>query len=151
MTYLLLCVQYWSPDDGQRNCLKHVGSYSKNKFEKLVHLVGFIIRILNFLLCCPLGVRIFGQIVQWNWNMPCHSGTGTCPVIRGWILLCNICSNFVLFTILFFKFCCMLTETIPVFLSFVLCCTMSSQVTCTVTYLLWHFPPFLAHWSSNRM
>jgi len=30
---------------GQRNCPKHVEFYSKNKFEKLVHLVGFIIRI----------------------------------------------------------------------------------------------------------
>ena len=29
----------------QRNCPKHVEFYSKNKFEKLVHLVGFIIRI----------------------------------------------------------------------------------------------------------
>ena len=27
------------------NCLKHVVFYSKNKFEILVHLVGFIIRI----------------------------------------------------------------------------------------------------------
>ena len=34
-----------TPDDGQRNCLKHVEFHSKNKFEKLVHLVGFIIRI----------------------------------------------------------------------------------------------------------
>ena len=33
------------PDDGQRNCQKNVEFYSKNKFEKLVHLVGFIIRI----------------------------------------------------------------------------------------------------------
>jgi hypothetical protein len=38
----LLCVQWKIPDDGQRNCAKHVESYSKNKFEKLVHLVGFI-------------------------------------------------------------------------------------------------------------
>jgi len=30
-------------DDGQRNCPKHVEFYSKNKFEKLVYLVGFII------------------------------------------------------------------------------------------------------------
>jgi len=30
--------------DGQRNCLKHVEFCSKNKFEKLVHLVYFIIR-----------------------------------------------------------------------------------------------------------
>ena len=34
-----------TPDDGQRNRPKHVEFYSKNKFEKLVHLVGFIIRM----------------------------------------------------------------------------------------------------------
>ena len=44
--YLLLCVQCWNPDDGQRYCPKHVKFYSKNKFEKLFHLVGFIIRIV---------------------------------------------------------------------------------------------------------
>ena len=33
-----------TPDDGQRNCPKHVEFYSKNKFEKLVRLVGFTIR-----------------------------------------------------------------------------------------------------------
>ena len=38
----LLCLQWKTPDDGQRNCPKHVEFYSKNKFEKLVHLVGFI-------------------------------------------------------------------------------------------------------------
>ena len=43
--YVLLCVQWKIPDDGQRNCPKHVDFYSKNKFEKLVPLVGFIIRI----------------------------------------------------------------------------------------------------------
>jgi hypothetical protein len=41
----LLCVQWKTADDGQRNCPKHVEFYSKNKFEKLVHLVGFIVRI----------------------------------------------------------------------------------------------------------
>jgi hypothetical protein len=30
-----------TPDDGQRNCPKYVVSF-QNKFEKLVHLVGFI-------------------------------------------------------------------------------------------------------------
>jgi len=40
----LLCVQWKTPDDGQRSCPKHVEFNSKNKFEKLVHLVGFIIR-----------------------------------------------------------------------------------------------------------
>jgi len=45
--YPLLCVQCWTPGDGQRYCAKHVEFYSKNKFEKLVGLVGFIIRILH--------------------------------------------------------------------------------------------------------
>ena len=36
-----------TPDDGQRNCPKHVEFCSKNKFEKLVHLVAFIIRIFH--------------------------------------------------------------------------------------------------------
>ena len=42
--YLLLCTvldSWW----WQRYCPKHVKSYSKYKFEKLVLLVGFIIRI----------------------------------------------------------------------------------------------------------
>jgi len=40
----LLCVQCQTPDDGQRNCPKHVEFYYRNKFEKLVRLVGFIVR-----------------------------------------------------------------------------------------------------------
>jgi len=36
-----------TPDDGQRNCPRHVEFYFKNKFEELVHLVGFIIRIYH--------------------------------------------------------------------------------------------------------
>jgi len=44
----LLCVQWNTPDDGQRNCPKYVELYSKNKFEKLVHPVGFIIRRWSF-------------------------------------------------------------------------------------------------------
>ena len=42
-----LYVQWKIPDDGQSNCPKHVEFYSKNKFEKLMHLVGFIIRIYH--------------------------------------------------------------------------------------------------------
>jgi hypothetical protein len=30
-----------TPDDRQRNCPKHVEFHSKNKFEKLAHIVGF--------------------------------------------------------------------------------------------------------------
>ena len=40
----LLCVQWKTPEDGQRKCPKHVEFYSKNIFEKLVHLVGFTTR-----------------------------------------------------------------------------------------------------------
>ena len=43
----LLFVQWKTPDDGQRNCLKHADFYSKNRLEELVHLVGFIIRIYH--------------------------------------------------------------------------------------------------------
>jgi len=30
------------PNDGDMNCPKHVEFHSKNKFEKLVHLLGFM-------------------------------------------------------------------------------------------------------------
>jgi len=43
----LLRVQWKTPDDGQSNCPKHAEFHSKNKCEKLVHLVGFIIRNLT--------------------------------------------------------------------------------------------------------
>ena len=36
-----------TPDDGQSTCPKHVEFYSINKFQKLVHLFGFIIRIYH--------------------------------------------------------------------------------------------------------
>ena len=44
----LLCVQWQTPDNGQKNSLKHVEFYSKNKFQELVQLVGFIIRIFHY-------------------------------------------------------------------------------------------------------
>ena len=40
-----IAVRTVKTDDVQRNCPKHVEFYSKNKFEKLVCLVGFIIGI----------------------------------------------------------------------------------------------------------
>ena len=45
MTYTIAVCTVKIPDDGHRNSLKHVEVYSKNKFEELVHLVGYIIRI----------------------------------------------------------------------------------------------------------
>jgi hypothetical protein len=43
----LSCSQSKTPDDGQRNCPKHVEFCYKNKFGELMHLVGFIIKIYN--------------------------------------------------------------------------------------------------------
>ena len=45
MTYTIAVCTVKAPDDGQRNCPKHVDFNSKNKFEILVHLVGFILRV----------------------------------------------------------------------------------------------------------
>jgi len=72
----LLCVQWKTPDDGHRNCPKHVEFYPKNKFEKLVHLVGFIIWIYHdarspesqipvqsFFAACPAGSTLLITLV----------------------------------------------------------------------------------------
>jgi hypothetical protein len=45
MIYTIAVCIVKTPDDGQKTCPKHVDFYSENKFEKLVQLVGFIIRI----------------------------------------------------------------------------------------------------------
>jgi len=45
MTYTLVCLQWKTPGHEQRNCQKHVEFYSKNKFEKLAHLISFITKI----------------------------------------------------------------------------------------------------------
>jgi len=57
MTHLKVTVL--DSDDGQKTCPKHVEFYSKNKFEKLVHLFGFIIRIrLYITMHGPLYVKL---------------------------------------------------------------------------------------------
>ena len=43
----LLCVQWKTPDDGQRNCPKHVEIYSKNKFEKISAYIWFYYKSLS--------------------------------------------------------------------------------------------------------
>ena len=40
-------MQYLTPVDGQKTPPKRVEFYSKNKFEKLVHLVGFIMTLYH--------------------------------------------------------------------------------------------------------
>ena len=47
---LLLYVQSWTPDGGRKDRPKHIDCYTKiNKFETLVHLVGFTIEITDLL------------------------------------------------------------------------------------------------------
>ena len=80
-----LCVQWKTPDDGQRNCPKHVEFYSKNKFEKLVHLVGFIIRIYQDARS-PERQETWSHIFEKNssikFNENPHSGRWVAPC--GW-------------------------------------------------------------------
>ena len=47
MTYTIAVCTVKTPDDGQRNCPKYAEFYPKNKFEELMHLVGFIIIIYH--------------------------------------------------------------------------------------------------------
>jgi len=74
----LLCVQWKTPDDGQRNCPKHVEFYSKSKFEKLVHLVGFIIRTAVVYVFTHLHV----EIKLYKTNLKCSE----CQILP--LLLC---------------------------------------------------------------
>jgi hypothetical protein len=68
----ILSVQWITPDDGQRNCPKHVEFHFQNKSEKLVHLVGFIIkktvecitRALNKVFSIASGVALHKTAVQ---------------------------------------------------------------------------------------
>ena len=60
--YLLLCIQYQTPDDRQKTCPTRVEFYSKNKFEKLVHLLGFIIRTYHDARSFECQIRIFFSI-----------------------------------------------------------------------------------------
>jgi len=62
ITYTIAVCTVETPDDGQRNCPKHVEFYSKNKFEKLVHLTGFIIKIYHDarLVTCTSDIVVFG-------------------------------------------------------------------------------------------
>jgi len=68
----LLCVQWKTPDDGQRNCPKHVDFYSKNKLEKLMYLVGFIVRIIT--------MRGHLNVSKLVWHIP----IAVCTVKNSW-------------------------------------------------------------------
>ena len=69
----LLCVQWKTPGDGRRNCPKHVDFYSKNKFEKLVHLVGFIIRFSHDARSPERQTLLQIRVFQ-HWNLTSEGG-----------------------------------------------------------------------------
>jgi len=69
---LLLCVQHETPDDGQRNCPKHVVLF-QNKFEKLLHLVGFTTRIYHDAWSSECKIKILASAYKY-WT---HTHTDT--------------------------------------------------------------------------
>jgi len=74
----LLCVQWKTLADGQRNCPKHVEFYCKNKFEKLVHLVSFIIRIYHDARSPERQIRMKTYFEWWLRVATCF-GKRKCP------------------------------------------------------------------------
>ena len=111
----LLCVQWKTSDDGQRNCPKHVEFYSKNKFEKLVHLVWFIIRNKkNIYLSCrelnrnrPVRTMVHWMVQAaffvpewkfgWNYSNITHTSECTFHNAACFLFMLNIaiCNSFI--------------------------------------------------------
>jgi hypothetical protein len=61
-TVLLTACKLWkTPDDGQWNCPKPIQFHSKNKFEKLVHLVAFNIPIYHDARSHERQIKLYGQ------------------------------------------------------------------------------------------
>jgi hypothetical protein len=84
----LLHIQWKTPDDGQRNCPKHVEFYSKNKFERLVHLVGFIIRNLPQIICifCMNLRKNIEAFSMWNSTTGFYNWGDKCLLCgRNWV------------------------------------------------------------------
>jgi len=69
---LLLCVWWKTPDDRQRNCPEHVEFHSKNRLEKLVHLVGFIIRnLIEICYCKNWSTATPHPVLFCQWGFDC--------------------------------------------------------------------------------
>jgi len=105
MTYTIaVCVQWKTLDDGHRNCLKHVEFHFKNKFQKLVHLVGFIIRngLINCILqlgrkgCGWFWMELFDEIKRLNLHSFCaaRSSVDNCWLLMDWVafILTGFCA-----------------------------------------------------------
>jgi len=74
-TAMVYVIQCQTPRNGQRDCPKHVEFYSKNKFEKLVHLVGFIIRIIKY------HVKLFFLFLSGSLQMSLYLLLGFCLTV----------------------------------------------------------------------
>ena len=72
-------------DDRQRKCPKHVEFYPKNKFEKILHLVGSIMRIAynSSIRYCPVSVTTHYEHLKGFSHDTC---VWVCvlPLIRRW-------------------------------------------------------------------
>ena len=79
----LLCVQWKSPDDEQRKRPKYVEFYSKNKFQKLVHLVGGYYKNLklnkNAWIWKPLVHAAINRLNRLH-----HNRTGNAHTLKRW-------------------------------------------------------------------
>jgi hypothetical protein len=103
----LLSVQWITPDEGQRNCPKHVEFHLQNKFEKSVHLVGFIIRksdqlVENFPTFCATG-RL-KSVFTWShcafqswatWVQPSYFFKDILNIDRMWLGCQSVTPHFV--------------------------------------------------------
>ena len=76
MTFTIVLCTVKTPDDGQGNCPKHVYFYFKNKFEKLVHLVGFIIEIFHDAQSHERQIRLRGLRDITAMDVECYKSRG---------------------------------------------------------------------------
>jgi hypothetical protein len=89
-----LYVQWKTPE---RNCPKHVEFHSKNKFEKLVHLVGFItanITSTNSMYIMSSVNTYFLRIVHFSCYSVCVLRNLKCSSLKvgteAWLLCCEL-------------------------------------------------------------
>ena len=78
MSYNFCVYNVKTPDDGQRNCPKHVEFYSKNKFEKLLSPVGFIVRIYHDARSPKCQIIYEGMICDGGEHFPVTDSVHSC-------------------------------------------------------------------------
>ena len=92
----MVCVQWKAPDAGQKNSPKHVQFYSKNKFETLVHPVGFIIRIYHNARSPEHQISYWSDRETFLLQDGARSHTANnstvaiCNIIQYWIVFCGL-------------------------------------------------------------